>query len=50
MNSIDFADIAALFNVAADATEALISTGPVRELTGFEIAGVGGGEGVSMWG
>jgi len=50
MNTIDFADIAALFNVSTAVPEAGVSGTPLRELSGPEIAGIGGGEGVSMWG
>ncbi len=46
----DFADIAALFDVSTDEAIQRTQINAVRDLSVCEIAGIGGGEGVSMWG
>lgn len=46
----DFADIAALFNVTTESGAAKPALPDARELTCIEVAGIGGGEGISLWG
>jgi len=51
MPNVDFAEIAALFDVTAEPTIGQQVGGQaLRDLSACEIAGIGGGEGVSMWG
>ena len=50
MNTIDFADIAALFSNATATAPTVHTDRDTRELTALEVAGIGGGEGVSAWG
>ena len=48
--TFDFTDIAALFNVATAAPAQHPTSPDVRELSAIEVAGIGGGEGISLWG